>query len=275
MFLLNLNFFSNPDKNSEWYLHSQRLSTRFFIISIITAFLILILYASTYSVTKTITINQPSIDVYSTLQGEYSQTLTCPCSSTTNEQSQFISFQPTLHPVCHSDFITHNWTNFLTTKDGIILYPNDFRYVIQQFFPVISLFCELSLKTINNEIIIFNSTKYITKSVQEIDLFNSQTQQLISNMKQTTANSFQLSISMLRQTVWGNALFSTLGYAYVPDPTINYDNNSTINLNNLNVIFYPNYYQPSNATSCSCKIQPTTCNVLSDISYWNYTVNKI
>ncbi|CAF3651242.1 unnamed protein product [Adineta steineri] len=272
MVLLNLNFFSDPDENSEWHLYGQRLSTRFFIISLIIAFLILILYASTYSVTKTITINKPSIDVYFTLQDKYSQTLTCPCSSTTNEYSQFISFQPTLHPVCHSDFITDDWTNYLKASTGSTSY-NDFRASNIGFFPTMLSFCQLSLKTINNEILIFNSTKYITKSVQEIDLFNSQTQQLISNMKQTTVNLFQLSISMLRQTVWGNALFNTGSYTYTPDPTINYDYNSTINPHDLNLIFASGSYHPSNDTTCSCKINPTTCNQLSEVSYINGTIS--
>ncbi|CAF0812814.1 unnamed protein product [Adineta steineri] len=270
MVLLNLNFFSDPDENSEWHLYGQRLSTRFFIISIIIAFCVLILYASTYSVTKTITINKPPIDVYFSLQDKCPQTLTCPCSSTTNEHSQFISFQPTQHPICDSDFITDNWTNFLIYTDNLA--SLDFRITSSQFFPTILSFCQLSLNTINNELIIFNSTKYVTKSVQEIDQFNSQTQQLISNIKQTTVNSFQLSISMLRQTVWGNSLFSVQTYSYIPDPTINYDYNSTINPHDLNLIFYPTYYQSSLNTTCSCKIHPTTCNELSNITYANATV---
>ncbi|CAF4083784.1 unnamed protein product, partial [Adineta steineri] len=269
MFLLNLNFFSDPDENSEWYLYGQRLSTRFFIISIIITFSILILYASTYSVTKTITINKPSIDVYSSLQGKYPQTLTCPCSSTTNEHSQFISFQPTLHPVCYSDFITDNWINYVTAETGARIGNQDFRYTTTQFFPTVALFCQLSLNTINNELIIFNSTKYVTKSVQEIHLFNSQTQQLISNMKQTTVNSFQLSISMLRQTVWGNALYSFQAYLYIPDPTINYDFNSTMDPRDFNLVLYPKSYQPSSNTKCTCKVHSTTCNELSYITYAN------
>ncbi|CAF3605536.1 unnamed protein product, partial [Adineta steineri] len=271
VFLLNLNFFSDPDENSEWHLYGQRLSTRFFIISIIITFSILILYASTYSVTKTITINKPSIDVYSTLQDKYPQTLTCPCSSTTNEHSQFISFQPTFHPVCHSDFVTTNWTNYLQVLNSYNLYTTDFRYTNPIFFLTILSFCQLSLKTINNELIIFNSTKYVTKSVQVIEIFNSQTQQLISNMKQTTVNSFQLSISMLRQTVWGNGLFSLLSYHDTPDPTINHDHNSTIDPQDLNLVFFPSSYQSDSNTTCTCKIHPTTCNALSTITYVNDT----
>ncbi|CAF3562548.1 unnamed protein product [Adineta steineri] len=273
MFLLNLNFFSDSDENSEWHLYGQRLSTRLFIISQIIAFFILILYASTYSVTKTITINKPSIDVYFTLQDKYPQTLTCPCSSTTNENSQFISFQPTQHPVCHSDFITDNWTNYLIAKSMDGIGSLDFRFSNTAFFPTILSFCQLSLKTINNEILIFNSTKYVTKSVQQIDIFNSQTQQLISSMQQTTVSLFQLSISVLRQTVWGNALFSVDTYWYTTASTINYNSNSTMNPHDLNLIFYPDSYQPNNDTTCSCKINPTTCNVLSSVTYANETIS--
>ncbi|CAF4281807.1 unnamed protein product, partial [Adineta steineri] len=153
MFLFNLSFFSDPDENSEWHLYGQRLSTRLFIISIIISFFILIIYASTYSITKTDSINKPSIDAYFTLQDKYPQTLIGPCSSTTNEHSQFISFQPTQHPVCHSDFITDNWTNYLIAKSVDGIGSLDFRYNNEAFFPTILSFCQLSLKTINNEII--------------------------------------------------------------------------------------------------------------------------
>ncbi|CAF1128257.1 unnamed protein product [Adineta steineri] len=214
-----------------------------------------------------ITINKPSIGVYLALQDKYPQTLTCPCSSTTNEQSQFISFQPTQHPVCHSDFITDNWTNYVHTVDSEDLDQFDFRYNNAAFFPTILSFCQLSLKTINNEILIFNSTKYVSKYVQGIDLFDSQTQQLINNMKQTTVNSFQLSILMLRQTVWGNGLFSPTSYYDAPDPTIHYNDNSTIN-----IVFFPLIYHPSSNTTCSCKIHPATCNILSSITYVNSSV---
>ncbi|CAF3485249.1 unnamed protein product [Adineta steineri] len=76
---------------------------------------------------------------------------------------------------------------------------------------------------------------------------------------------------MLRQTVWGNALFSVLAYSYVRDPPMDYDYNSTINPRDLNLIFYPIFYQSSFNTTCSCKIHPTTCNELSNITYFNRT----
>ncbi|CAF3723432.1 unnamed protein product [Adineta steineri] len=82
-------------------------------------------------------------------------------------------------------------------------------------------------------------------------------------------------MSMSRQTVWANALFSVLTYTYTPDPTINYDYNSTINPHDLNLIFYPAYYQSSLNTTCSCKIHPTTCNELSSITYVNATVHNL
>ncbi|CAF4367866.1 unnamed protein product [Adineta steineri] len=80
---------------------------------------------------------------------------------------------------------------------------------------------------------------------------------------------------MLRQTVWGNALFSVDTYWYTSDPPVNYNYNPTINPHDVNLIFYPHSYQPNNDTTCSCKINPTTCNVLSSVTYANETVNKI
>ncbi|CAF0735488.1 unnamed protein product [Adineta steineri] len=266
-FVLHLNFFSDPDEQSEWNLRGQRLSTRLFIVSMVVTLSILVLYTSTSSVTKTITIQQPTVDDYLTLQVKYPQTLLCPCSSIANEQKGFISFQPTFHPVCYSDFITPNWTSYLLPKDPTTLTSADFRFESLPFFPAISSFCQVSLETIENELLVFNSTIYVTKYVQPIDLFQSQTQQLISNMKQTTISSFRLLISMLRQTVWGNALFSVHTYYYIRAPTADNNHQSTMNATSRNLVFYPYHYKPNSTTNCSCKIQPTTCSQLSDMTH--------
>ncbi|CAF0796413.1 unnamed protein product [Adineta steineri] len=258
-------FESSPDseKQTEWDLHGQRLSTRLFIVSMTVILFILILYTSLSSVTKTINIKQPAIDVYLDLQAKYPETLNCPCSSISNEYKHFISFNPTFHPVCYSHFLSTNWTHYLIPLNGAPGY--DFRYRCQTFFPAISSFCQLSMKTVNKQLLVFNETKYVTKYVQPFDLFQLQTEQLISNMKQTTANSFQLLLSMLRQSIWGNALFVGGNYHYMPDPTLAIGNNSEIYSKNFDQVFYPAVYDLGNMTSCSCKLQPTTCNVLDTI----------
>ncbi|CAF0738151.1 unnamed protein product [Adineta steineri] len=253
-FVLHLNFFSDPDEQSEWNLRGQRLSTRLFIVSMVLTLSILVLYTSTSTVTKTITIQQPTVDDYLTLQVKYPQTLLCPCSSIANEQKGFISFQPTFHPVCYSDFITPNWTSYLLPKDPTTLTSGDFRFESLPFFLAISSFCQVSLETIENELLVFNSTIYVTKYVQPIDLFQSQTQQLISNIKQTTINSFRLLISMLRQTNI-TQLFTVPGY-YIGCYEIESMLHSTfecfsneICLQNISNLIYSTSKYPYNATA--------------------------
>lgn len=220
---------------------------------------VLVLYTSTSSVTKTIVIKQPPLNIYFDLQNKYSQTLVCPCSSIANEHHKFISFQPTFHPVCHSDFITDNWFNYLKELDDVNIYWDDFRYSNSLFFQVVGSFCELSLETITNQIFVFNATKYVTKDVQQIDLFHAQVQQLIDDIIQATQNSLKLFTSMLRQTIWGNELWTFYAYNFMIVPTTQYWRSSTINNNNTSVITYPRHYAYNNQTSCSCKTQATIC----------------
>ena len=265
-FLFNFNFFEDLDKQSEWDLRNQRLSTRLFIVAMIISLSILILYTSVSSVTQTLTINEPSIDIYVNLQNKYPKTLVCPCSSIANEHHQFISFQPTFHPVCQSDFITENWADYLSVKDYFHVSWDDFRYTNSKFFQTIASFCQLSLETIDNQLLVFNSTKYITKYVQSTDLFYSEIQQLINDMTQTTINTFKLLLSMLRQTIWGNGLYTMVSYRYALDPTVPYERNLSIDDGDIHLIFYPNNYVYNQTTNCSCKTHSTTCQKISSIT---------
>lgn len=251
----NLNVFEDPEEKTEWHLYNQLYSTRIYTSSIIITLSILVLFTCISYVTKTVIIKQPALSTYYQLQTEYPETLICPCSSISIEYKEFISFQPTFHQICSSDFVTDNWTrSFLVSG---IVYAKDFRAVGPNFFSTLAAFCVLSLETINNALFTFNSTKYVTRNVQEPDLFQSRIEQIIDLQKRSIINSFQQLLSMSRQTFTGNALFSTLlsnyGYATVAD------NSSDA----LNQVFFPYIYilnDNDSSTSCSCKISPSTCN---------------
>jgi hypothetical protein len=212
---------------------------------------ILVLYTSLTIVTQTVTIQQPTVSVYTELQTKYSQTLVCPCTQIAINYEQFISFDPTFHQICSSDFITAEWLHYLTLKNGVVANALDLRVFGQSFFSTLSAFCVLSLETINNALLVFNSTKYVTKNVQQTDLFQSQTEQIINLFEQTTTNSYLQGLSMGRQMTFGNALFSGLLTSYYF---------KTIGNNSFDQVFYPAIYYPDDSSSCSCKSYPSICS---------------
>jgi hypothetical protein len=215
---------------------------------------VLILYTSLTIVTQTVTIKQPTVNVYTDLQTKYSQTLICPCTNISINYEEFISFHPTFHQVCASDFVTTQWINYFKVNSTMNIIFSDFRSFGGSYFSTLSTFCNVSLETINNALLVFNSTTYVTKNVQQTDLFQSQTEEIVNLFKQTTTNSYSQALSMGRQMISGNALYSGLGtnYAY-----------TTVGNNSFDQVFYPVSHTSENSsnssTTCSCKFDPNTC----------------
>jgi hypothetical protein len=253
-FTINLNLFKDPEKQSVHDLRNQCISTRLFIIFIIIALSVLVLYTSLTIVTHTATIKQPSVNVYVELHTKYSQTLICPCTQITIDYEQFISFHPTFHQICSSDFVTKQWIQYFIIAAGYSSNTLDLRTIGSSYFSTLLSFCNLSVETINNALLVFNSTKYVTKNLQQTDLFQSQTEQIVNIFKQTTTNSYLQALSMSQQITSGNALYSSVG--------TNYDF-ETVGNNSFDLVFFPNTYTSDNSgngsTSCSCRSYPSTC----------------
>jgi hypothetical protein len=226
----------------------------------IIALSVLVLYTSLTIVTQTVTIKQPSVNVYTDLQTKYSQTLICPCTNISINYEQFISFHPTFHQVCSSDFVTTQWVNYFKVNSSVNIGSFDLRVFGGSYFSTLSTFCNVSLETINNALLVFNSNAYVTKNVQQTDLFQSQIEEIVNLFKQTTTNSYSQALSMGRQMISGNALYSGLG--------TNYDY-TTVGNNSFDQVFYPITHTSQNSsndiTSCSCKFDPNTCGKLTGI----------
>ncbi|CAF3824093.1 unnamed protein product, partial [Adineta steineri] len=135
------------------------------------------------------------------------QTLTCECTQISINYEKFIQIQYTLHQVCHSDFVTQQWIDYLATSYGDNT-PNyaDFRVTSTSTFQAVSAFCTLVNQTISNSLIQFYSSQYISASVTPSNLFQLQTEAFISQFKSSTTNQFLLSLSMIRNTTQSNAL---------------------------------------------------------------------
>jgi len=249
-----LNSFKDPEKQSVHDLRNQRISTRIFIVLMIITLSILVLYTSLMIITQTRTVKQPTVSVYMELQKQYSQTLICPCTQIGINYEQFISFHPAFHQICSSDFITTQWVKLFAYPHDSLIYTLDLRSIAPSYYLTLSAFCNLSVETINNALFVFNSTKYVTKNVQQTDLFQSQTEQITNLFKQTTINFYLQALSMDREMFSGNALFSGLltNYGY-----------GTVDNNSLDEVFYPNiltsYDKSGDGTDCSCKSYPSTC----------------
>ncbi|CAF3881072.1 unnamed protein product [Adineta steineri] len=210
LFLLNINLFpSVPPTTDEYRLRNQRISTRLFIVLLVISLSILVLYTSLINITETVNIETPSIIEYEQLYNSHSQTLTCDCTEISINYEKFIQIQYTPHQICHSDFVTQNWTNYLAASSGNNdLDYTDFRLTSTFTFQALNTLCVLVDQTISNSLIQFYSNQYVSASVTPSNLFQLQTDAFISQFKSATRNDFLLSLAMIRNTTQSNNLFS-------------------------------------------------------------------
>ncbi|CAF4032982.1 unnamed protein product, partial [Adineta steineri] len=215
---LNFNIFPSVAPTiDEHQLRNQRISTRLFIVLLTISLSILVLYTSLVHITATVNVKTPSIQEYEQLYNSYSQTLTCECTQISINYEKFIQIQYTLHQVCHSDFVTQKWINYLATSNGTYgKYTDDFRSSGTYVFQTISAFCVLVDETILNRLTEFNSSQYVSASVIPSSIFQVQTNAFISQFKSSTTIDFLLSLSMIRNITQSNALFSGRLTNYAP-----------------------------------------------------------
>ncbi|CAF1453467.1 unnamed protein product [Adineta steineri] len=220
---------------------------------------ILLLYTSLINVTQTININAPTVIQYSQLYASYPQTLTCPCTKISITYDKFLHFQYTFHPVCNSVFVTNQWFDYLfKSYQNIIVSVFDFRATSTATFQALNSFCELVNQTIVNRLVQFYASDYISASVISSQIFQVQTESLISDLKQTITNDFTLSFSTIRKTTQSNALLTgQLTNYYL------YQSSSSI----LTFTYPQSYGNCSCGSSATCISQSSIIDVYSNTVY--------
>jgi hypothetical protein len=215
-YIITLNLFKNPNKRSNEQVQYQRISTRIFINLLSVSFIVLFVYVSLENVTNTIIIKNPSMNQFNLLYQQYSNNLQCPCKTLSIEYQNFIQFYPQFHPICASDFITSKiWIEIDYpgwNLDGPTFDPkiDDFRQISSSLLQLLSSFCQLSLQTLNTELLTFNFTTFITPNLISQQQFDIQTSRIISQFIQNTAHSFISTLQFVNNMTSANMLVSAL-----------------------------------------------------------------
>lgn len=153
-------------------------------------------------VTTIINIKEPNYTTYQTLYNQHLESLSCPCSTISIEQSLFIDIKPIFHIACSSDFVS---TAFLNYALNATLVPNWYGYSRFQF---IQSLCSLSNSSITENLAIFNKTRFVSGEVLSQEIFNKKAKFIIDNDIQAIISSFTLSYSFIRDIIYGNKLMS-------------------------------------------------------------------
>ncbi len=159
-------------------------STRLYILLLIIGVFILVFYASISIQTQSINVHQPSLNEYERLYAQHSSTLVCPCTHLSISHSSIMYVQPRYHQVCSSDFVKDDaWLLYNNGPFGT-LFALDFRIVGIGLFTILQTLCQMSTKTVANELAVFNDTEFFSAQVLANDTFNIQTSILIRQLQE-------------------------------------------------------------------------------------------
>ncbi|CAF1356920.1 unnamed protein product [Didymodactylos carnosus] len=189
---------------------NQIYSTRIIISLLIVLVIVLAIYTGIQQQTILVTIQSPSVEQFNTVAYNYPNTLICPCSNLAIEYNTFITFNLEYHQICSSDFITPAWISYVGYSHNIIMIHNhlDFRSAGNGLFILLADFCKLVNQTIDDALIVFKSTQFISSNAISSTLFNIQVNALIDLFIQTTTDTFGRSLSIVRQTTQANRIMS-------------------------------------------------------------------
>ena len=206
-FLQRFNLFpSIPPSTDPHQLKNQIISTRLFIVLLIFSLTIFIEYRSLVTITKSVTVESPSGAKYSELYVKYSTTLACPCTKISIGYDKILYINYTLHEVCSSYFISHEWIQNFAPERYPTLATNDFRYISRYAFQGLKRFCDLAAETISINLIQYYSTQFVSSSVTPYDVFQSQIQTFTDQFTWSSKEKLIESLSMIRSTTQSNAL---------------------------------------------------------------------
>ena len=209
--MVELNLFDSiPPSQDPNIIRRNRQTTRVYLVLLITAFFILILYTSIRQVTITVIVESPSVSKYTELSLQYPLTLKCPCSHIAIKYNKFISqIEPQYHQICSSVFISPEWIERMTYSFGYDRHPkpeHNFLKVARIQFQILKKLCILSKNMLNISMSIFNDTDFITLNVISRDAFNVQTEIIIEQFRIKASNEFMDVLKLIKVTNHGNQL---------------------------------------------------------------------
>jgi hypothetical protein len=190
-------------------LRNELVSTRLFLLLCIFSTFVVAIYALQQNITETVHVPKPAFDQFRQLAQRYSTTLSCSCANIAVMQNTFISLYPDMHQVCSSDFVTSKWITHIYAAAGDYI-STDLSYVGGPLFQALSTFCDLGKTNLNDSLVIFNNTRFISSTMLTEDLFFQRTQSIIDTFKGTTVKNFIQSFNIVRDITHSNYLMSGL-----------------------------------------------------------------
>ena len=209
-YLINLNFFPLPlPTTDQYYLNTQKIATRAFILTLLLSCCILFIYTAAATTLKTTTISNPTLQQYIHFYQQYPDTLTCTCSQLSVKYGSFIQIHYSVHQICSSMYTKDDFTTHITPSTSALL-RIDFRFSSRQLFQGLRSICQLAAESIRTNLDQFYSGNYVSAVATPEGLLRSQSEAIVEQFISSTTNNFLLSLRLIRTTTQTNALVSGL-----------------------------------------------------------------
>ncbi|CAF1350011.1 unnamed protein product, partial [Adineta ricciae] len=258
--LKHLNLFKNIHDRTEISIKQQRIITRVYLILLSGLICCLCLYTIFSKEIITITVSNPSMAMYESLENIYLTTVQCPCSNKTISHRIFMSFSPTFHQICSSGFVDEDWIILLKTSSNIAN-DNDWRNQAYKNFQLISDFCRLSNTTIKEAVDRFLSQVFIASTIMNKTDFDKQFNASINQFYRSTLYNFDLLKEVVYLTMQVDQLYSgsfknTFLYNFDTRLVANVITNETNNITTQQVQFIQHEIIGVNPTliECACNM---------------------
>ncbi|CAF4129948.1 unnamed protein product, partial [Adineta steineri] len=214
--LLGLNLFeSELSWDDEQRQQREIIITRVYLLFLMTAVAILVVYTLIETQTEIVKILNPSQDKFNQLRSDpqYSITLDCPCKNIAVPYSSFISIKPYYHQLCSSDFVVNSitWIPLLFSYTAGIDYSyDDYRLFAATHFQLLAALCSLANDTVSDAMTEFARNTIINEIAQSQESIKAQTDIILDQFLLSTPRTFVLNLDFIRYINQGNGIVSSI-----------------------------------------------------------------
>ena len=197
-------------------IHRQILTTRVFIVLVITTIVILTGYTLTSEQNRIETIEKPSLSVYKNLQKRYPETLQCPCEKVSIPNMNFLVLNASFHPVCNSEFVSQRWIDYLFVSNSSSIWPIDARRSLSTMWQLIKTFCATGKSTTIDAIDQFLNSPLVGSMILSEQLLRATSEADFDLILQTvSSNALIRPLTTLHQITQANEFVTALSVNYI------------------------------------------------------------
>ena len=260
--MIKLNLFETTLTRTDPYeLKTAIITTRIYLVTVLFALSIIIVYLLLPLQVHTTTIRSPPQTIFENLHNKYASTLQCPCSRIVNSYQSFTSLSPTYHPVCSSLYISDAWVLSISVVNIInaAYDPIDFQVVGPTFFSTLATLCSLSETTVDDAWYIFSQTPLITDLILTQSELYARTEVAIEQFQNDTISEVKRILSLVD-------LHTKTMYATGYENVLLYTNELSTTTTQIDF-----GWEPVETDTCTCGLNDHCNDVMSFFSYSDIT----